>query len=281
MVRQYGILGWPVAHSLSPPMQEAAFRHCGLEASYVRVAVPEDGLAECVNRLRQEGWSGWNVTVPHKEGIVPLLDEVAPEALAMRSVNTVANRDGRLVGCSTDGHGLAMALREAFGLEFRGLRIAFVGAGGAVRAVAGHLAALGVAEMRFLNRTSERAAALAADLRTLGFACQASAFSLGDASALAGAGLLVQGTSLGLHDDDPLPVDPALIPADTPVFDMIYRETPLLRAVRTRGGQAADGSGMLLHQGAKAFEFWTGRPAPLETMRAALQEARRQAAGAR
>ena len=278
MVRQYGILGWPVAHSLSPLMQEAAFRHCGLPARYERIAVREAELAECVGRLRREGWSGWNVTVPHKEAIVALLDEVAPEALALRSVNTVANRDGRLVGCSTDGHGLAMALGEAFGIALPGLRIVFVGAGGAVRAVAGHLAKLGVAEMRFLNRTRDRAETLAADVRKLGQPCQTAAFSLDDPAALEGIDLVVQGTSLGLHDDDPLPIDPGAIPLQVPVFDMIYRETPLLKAVRHRGGRAADGAGMLLHQGALAFEFWTGRPAPLEVMRAALEEARRQAA---
>lgn len=275
-VRQFGLLGWPIAHSLSPVMQEAAFRHFGIAARYVRVPVISDELGACVQRLRNDGWDGWNVTVPHKRSVIPFLDEVEPMALRMQSVNTVVRVGDRLVGSSTDGYGLEKALLEAFGLQVPGCRIAFVGAGGAVRAVAGHLALAGARRLTMLNRTIENANQLADAIAALGSSCSLSVAPLSAAAvALQDHDVVVQGTSLGLDDRDPLPLDPAALPAGVPVFDMIYRDTPLIRAARDRGHPVADGLAMLLHQGALAFHRWTGKEAPVEVMRAALLEARR------
>jgi shikimate dehydrogenase len=274
-IRQFGLLGWPLAHSLSPVMQEAAFRHLGIPASYVRVPVPGDGLEACIQRLRDTGWAGWNVTVPHKGAVIRFLDEVEPLALRMQSVNTVVRVGDRLLGTSTDGYGLEQALLEAFNLPVAGRRIAFIGAGGAVRAVAGYLALAGARQVTLLNRTIEHASQLAAAVRTLGSACTVSVVPLSQAAAaLPGHDVVVQGTSLGLQDGDPLPLDPGAIPGGMPVFDMIYRETPWLQAARERGHPAADGLAMLLHQGALAFSRWTGQAAPVDVMRAALLAAR-------
>ena len=274
-IRQFGLLGWPIMHSLSPVMQEAAFRHLGIPARYVRVPVTSDELGACVHRLRETGWDGWNVTVPHKGAVIPFLDEVEPLALRMQSVNTVVRLGDRLIGSSTDGYGLEQALLEAFRMPVAGCRIAFIGAGGAVRAVAGHLALAGARRVTLLNRTVKNARQLAESVVALGTPCALSVAPLSAAAAaLQGHDVVVQGTSLGLQDQDPLPFDPAALPAGVPVFDMIYRDTPLLRAARGRGHPVADGLAMLLHQGALAFSRWTGQEAPVEVMRAALLDAR-------
>ena len=279
MTARYAILGYPVTHSVSPAMQSAAFAAAGLDASYTPVAVPPGELAAAFRRLRDEGYGGWNVTVPHKEEATRLMDELDASAGVPGSTNTVVVRNGRLHGHSTDGLGLLAALREAFALDVAGHTVALVGCGGAARAAAFALAGAGAARLLLVNRTVERATALACDLRNAGLRAETACFSPADAQldgALANAELLIQGTSLGLHDGDPLPLPAEWIPAGRPVMDMIYRATPFLQAAAARGCPIADGAGMLLHQGAASFTLWTGLPAPVEAMRTALAGALRE-----
>jgi shikimate dehydrogenase len=258
-------------------MQSAAFRKLGLRASYELIETPPAQLGAVVARLRDQGYAGWNVTVPHKEHVLSFLNEVVPEAQSAGSVNTVVNRDGVLRGYSTDGYGLAAALRESFGVEVRGRRFLFLGAGGAACAAVVWFASLDAAEICIVNRTLGKAERIAARARAIApkcrVRCSAGADQDGLRSALAGVDVVIQATSLGLHAGDPLPMDDALLTPGGAVMDMIYRRTPFLDAAARRGCRTADGSGMLLYQGARSFELWTGCVAPVAEMRAGLAAA--------
>ena len=273
--KQYVVIGDPVAHSLSPGMQNAAFRALGLPAEYNAVRVVKEDLPAFV-RDASDRLAGFNITVPHKNNILPFLAEIEPTARAAGSVNTVRVRDdGSLHGFSTDGYGLETAVREAHGPALKNAVICFIGCGGVTPALAFHAASAGAGEIRILNRTEEKARELAARLRTLYPALRSEGASLSEAGDfLRNADLTVQCTSLGLKAEDPAPVDPALLSPGTFLFDLVYRETKILAGARSRGIPCADGLAMLLHQGAKSFEIWTGREAPVEEMRRVLfQEA--------
>lgn len=270
-VKKYVVIGDPVGHSLSPGMQNAAFRALGIQAEYTAVRVLKEDLgafaADASKRL-----AGFNITVPHKNNILPFLAGIDPTARASGSVNTVkVQEDGGLYGWSTDGYGLEHAVLEAGGPALKGTTICFIGCGGVTPALAFHAAAAGAGEIRILNRTVEKAQMLSRQLggHFGGLRCQgASLACAGDF--LKGAELTVQCTSLGLKEDDPAPVDPALLSRETFLFDLVYRETKILAGARARGIRCADGLAMLLHQGAKSFEIWTGCEAPLEEMRRVL-----------
>jgi shikimate dehydrogenase len=283
-IKKYALLGWPVAHSVSPQMQEAGFRALGLSATYELIATPPAELGQTIARLREEGYAGWNVTVPHKEEVGQYLDELDPASIRAGSVNTIVNCQGRLTGTTTDGYGMERAVEESFGLSLPGATVVFIGTGGASRAVAVHFASLGVRRLVLANRTAQKAEVLAEHIRSVAPQCEIRVLSLGgDAdqlqSELQQASLLIQATSLGLHEGDPLPVSPDILPPSVAVMDMIYRLTPFQAAAAARGCQVADGRGMLLHQGVRSFELWTGcQASPLEAMRAGLELALSQKA---
>jgi shikimate dehydrogenase len=270
------VLGYPVAHSLSPAMHQAAFAAAGVNAVYLPWAVAPDCLAAAVQGLRaMENLLGVNVTVPHKEAIVPLLDGLTPEAEAVGAVNTLLPREGRLLGDNTDGAGFLAALREDLGDEVRGLTAAILGAGGAARAVAMSLARAGACRLVLLNRNVDRAKRLADLVAARHPGCQVTAQPLHLGSKItevAEIRLLVNTTSVGLQPNDPPLFDYASLSAPIVVCDLIYNppETPLLRAARAQGCPAGNGLPMLVHQGALAFERWTGKPAPVQAMREAL-----------
>ncbi len=281
--QRFAVLGFPVSHSLSPVMQNAGFAACGLDADYESLEVRPDELKKTFSQLQRNGFSGWNCTVPHKEQAFLLVDDTSPEARRIGCVNTVIHRNGRLEGHSTDGYGLLTALAEAFALEPEGRTILLAGCGGAGRSAAFALAARRPAELILANRTVAKAEALARELTAAGLPQppRLTVLSLADrsglAAALARADILIQATSQGLKPEDPPPFDLDLLPIAGPVvLDMIYRSTPLLRAAAARGCRIADGSGMLLHQGARSFTLWTGVAAPVEAMRQALLGALRQ-----
>jgi len=270
----YAVIGDPVAHSRSPGMQQAAFTALGLPAQYTAIRVRPAELPEFVARARQE-LAGFNATVPHKETLLPLLDEISAEAEAAGSVNTVINRAGRLCGETTDGIGLEQALREAFGVLPQRERFVFLGAGGTVRATAAHLLRRGAAAITFVNRTPAKAEALCAKfaiafpLAELRVAVPADRAAVG--AAVKTATVVIQATSLGLRDGDPCPLAEEFFLPEVCYYDTIYRATAFLGQARRRGCRGADGLGMLLHQGAASFRIWTGREAPLEAMRRALR----------
>ncbi|HEY6876393.1 MAG TPA: shikimate dehydrogenase [Polyangiales bacterium] len=280
MSATYGILGWPVEHSRSPALHSAAFRARGLEAQYVCFPVHPDDVADAVRGLKALGVRGANVTVPHKEAVIRWLDAVTPEARAIGAVNTIVREVDKLVGHNTDAQGLARALDDA-GVELSGARVLVLGAGGAARATVVGLAQRGASRIAVAARRLEQAQALVRDLTD---ACAPSVLAATDMSRaeltreLRETTLLVQSTSATLASSPDAAGFAAslaieLLPAQATVIDLVYRprETTVLARARERGLRAVDGLGMLLHQGALAFELWTHMPAPLDVMRATLE----------
>ncbi|MGH9277071.1 MAG: shikimate dehydrogenase [Acidimicrobiales bacterium] len=269
--RLAAVIGHPVGHSLSPAMHNAAFRARRLDWAYVAFDVTPDALAAAVSGMRAFGLGGLSVTIPHKEGVARLVDELSGTAEALGAVNTVvAGQNGRLRGENTDGAGFLRALREGDGFDPAHRRCLVVGAGGAARAVVKALADAGASEVVVANRTRSRAEAivgLAGDCGRVGVAEEA-----GEAD------LVVNATPAGMAGsglEDALPLDPAHLGPGQLVVDLVPNPaiTPLIEAARERGATAANGLGMLVHQAALAFRFWTGEDAPVDVMaRAALAE---------
>lgn len=271
--RIVGVLGDPVAHSASPAMHNAAFEAARLNWVYVACHVPASRLDGAVRGARDLGWVGLNLTVPHKVAVMPLVDRLDEEARLLGAVNTLRFRaDGLIEGFNTDGYGLARALEEEFGIQLTGRRVLVLGAGGgAGRALAVKCALEKVAVLYLANRTMERMDDVVRRARQLGTCVEPVA--LADVMrVLDKVEVIINATSVGLRPGDVLPLQPQ---RHHLVYDTIYNppETGLLRAARRVGARAANGLGMLLHQGARAWEIWTGRPAPLDVMRRALQAA--------
>lgn len=275
MTTYVGLFGWPVAHSRSPQMHNAAFIHLGVDWEYLLLPVAPSDVQDAVAGIRALRFAGVNVTVPHKQAVMPALDDVRDDARAIGAVNTIVNRDGRLIGHNTDAAGFLRALREA-GFSPTGCRAVVLGAGGAARAIVYALLSED-AQVTIANRTVERATALAQRSSEY-FDAEPAVVPLSTtddlAGAIAAADLLVNATSVGMSpavDADPLPAEITLPPTIT-VYDLVYspRNTKLLQRAHAAGVTAVDGLGMLLHQGAVAFELWTGRDAPIDIMRAAL-----------
>ncbi|MDD3694551.1 MAG: shikimate dehydrogenase [Lentisphaeria bacterium] len=279
VLQRYALIGWPVAHSSSPLMQEAAFRAVGLEASYELLPLPPEELAATIPKMLALGYKGWNVTIPHKEAVLPLLQYLDKEAELIGSVNTVLVKNGELHGYSTDGYGLQAALQRNFNLQLPGSRVFFLGCGGAARAAAAHAAIHQAEEIVLSNRTEARALTLAADLKRLAPNCKVRVMPLDDedgiAKILPEMQLLLQCTSLGLKEDDPLPINPKIVPPSLPVFDMVYDETSFQKRLKEQGNLVRPGWDMLIYQGCRSFELWTGLPAPEAAMRLALQKSGR------
>ena len=271
--RLVGLIGWPVAHSCSPAMHNAAFAALKLNWSYVPLPVRPEALAAAVAGLAALGFRGANVTVPHKEAVVPLLDSLSPEAARINAVNTiVVEEDGRLVGHNTDVAGFIAALRQS-GFSPEGRAAVVVGAGGAARAAVHGLLGAGAARILILNRSSARAEKLISELGTddrvqaLPLTPEALVESAQEAD------LLVNATPVGLWPNAEASIWPmeVPIPARITVFDLVYNpvETLLLRQARAGGARTIPGLGMLISQGAAAFQLWTGIDPPLDAMRAA------------
>ncbi len=282
MTLRLGIIGYPLGHSASPAFQQAALDHLGLDATYEAWPVEPERLAERVRQLRDADLLGFSVTVPHKETVMPLLDEVDAAARDIGAVNTVVHRDGRLVGANTDLDGFLQALRDDGAYDPCGCSALLLGAGGAARAVAYALLAEGAARVAIANRSPGRARILAQELSAR-FPARVDTLTL-DPEALApmlaaaSVDLLVNCTSLGMAqgpDPDASPIPAALIPARTLVYDLVYNpaETPLLAAARRAGARTLGGLPMLVYQGAAAFRMWTGREAPVDVMMRAASQA--------
>lgn len=282
--RLYGLLGRPVSHSISPPMHEAAFQAQGMNCRYQAFHVEPEALPAALAGLKALGLAGVNVTIPHKEAILPLLDEVTENARLVGAVNTIVHRNGRLIGYNTDGWGFLCALEEA-GLRPLGMRAVVLGAGGAARAIASHLILAGAAHVAVLNRTALKAERLVAELtESLREAKGAPeelppfvADTLAAEPLIRAADLVVNCTSLGMGEqaaESPL-ADPAWLRPGAIVYDTVYTpaETRLLREAQAAGCQAIGGLGMLVHQGACAWEYWFGRRGPTSIMWAAAKAA--------
>lgn len=269
-----GVIGDPVAHSISPAMQQPAFDALGIPATYELWHTVTEDLPARIDSLRSPDVLGASVTVPHKVAVMALLDEISPLARRAGAVNTVINRDGHLTGDNTDAHGFGVSLKEACP-DVQDRRALILGAGGAARAVVLALEALGVQQITLANRRLDRAEALAADLAPMSL----TVIGMDEAaltSALPNALVLINATSLGWHKGEtPIPLEwLQWLPSGAVVADLTYRDTDLLEAARARGFATLDGLGMLVNQGARAFQLWTGREAPVQTMLDAARRAR-------
>ena len=274
----YAVIGCPVSHSLSPVMHNAALKALGLDAEYIAVLVPKEEL-EAFTLDARKNLAGFNITVPHKNAVIPFLDEISRDAELSGSVNTVTVSDGKLSGTSTDGYGLEAALAESFRYVIRDSSVTFIGCGGVVKALTFHFALHGIRKIHLLNRTLETAEKLAATLKEEFPLLSVATASISDdekvGTFLNDSRLAVQCTSLGLKPEDPSPIRPELLPRDIFFYDTIYKRTKLYAYAEEHGIPAASGLSMLLHQGAKSLSIWTGLEAPVEVMRKALLDAAR------
>ncbi|GAB4160923.1 MAG: shikimate dehydrogenase [Candidatus Promineifilaceae bacterium] len=276
-----GVIGWPVRHSLSPAMHNAAAAALGLNLVYVPLPVTAPELAAAVRGLRALGFLGANVTIPHKQAVLPLLDEVDEAAQAIGAVNTIAVRSGRLWGANTDWSGFLADL-QALGVDVAGKKALVLGAGGSARAVAYALASAGAA-VRVLARRLAQAEQLAAALAPhLPLAQPILCRPLTKVAAETAADLVVNTTPLGMSPDEDGCVWPegVPLPAGAFVYDLVYvpPRTRLLQMAATAQQPHANGLGMLLRQGAQAFQLWTGHEPDLGVMAAAVAEVGRSQA---
>ncbi|HTC18002.1 MAG TPA: shikimate dehydrogenase [Stellaceae bacterium] len=257
-MKKAGVMGWPVAHSLSPALHQFWLREHGIAGSYESLAVPPDRLAGALRALAAKGFAGCNLTIPHKETALPLMELLDPAARRIGAVNTVAvGPDGALSGYNTDGYGFIENLRaEIPGWKADAGPAVVLGAGGAARAILDALIRAGAPEIRLANRHRARAEDLA---KAFGGAIKVADWQ-DRQRALAGAALLVNATSLGMEQNPPLELDLAGLPQGAAVCDIVYAplETALLKRAKARGLRAADGLGMLLHQARPAFKLWFG-----------------------
>lgn len=256
MKKWYAVIGDPIHQSMSPFMHDGWLLEQGMDATYIPHHIQPAHLTEAVHSLKRLGCSGWNVTVPHKTAIIPLLDEIDETAKQMNAVNTVkVLPDGRLKGYNTDGSGFVYALEEQFGPGCSKGKVLVIGAGGAAKGICFGLLAKGYGPITITNRTVEKAAELAEQLP------DAQVLSREDAErTIEDFDLIVQTTSVGMNFSDAgMPLDPSLVKEGTIVCDIIYNplETAFLRAAREKGAKTMNGIGMFVHQGAIAFTRWT------------------------
>lgn len=280
-MKRVGLIGQGLKHSLSAVMQQAALDHHGLDARYELWDTRPEEVEQRVGSLRDEDSLGANVTVPHKQAVIPFLDELDGVATRAGAVNTIVRREGRLTGHNTDVTGFTCAVQEA-GFDMRGARAAVLGAGGGARAVTLSLVEGGAGSISISDADAGRAEALADDLRQLAPAGVVIAWTRWGEDAfgrsLRDCGLLVNCTPVGMRfgpAEGESPVAADRIPPGCLAFDLVYNpeETPFLAAARSRGARTAGGLAMLVYQGAASFRLWTGLEAPVEVMFRAAREA--------
>ncbi len=278
MTKIVGILGNPIGQTLSPVMHNSAFRALGLDWIYIPARVRPSDLGAALRGIRAMGWAGINLTIPHKERATRLVDRASREARLTGAVNTIVCTPRGLVGHNTDGSGYVTALGEDLGFDPRKKRVVMLGSGGAARGIAVALLSRGASRLTILNRTSRRASTLA---RRLGRGFRGSHIAWGGLSredvsrAFVEADLLVNATAVGMGGTAHRGLPLKELPGAAIVSDIVYRpmRTPLLVAASRIGLRTHGGLGMLLHQGAEAFELWTGEQAPIDVMRRALRRA--------
>ncbi|GIG26858.1 shikimate dehydrogenase [Cellulomonas denverensis] len=274
-----GLIAYPIRHSMSPRMHNLALAELDLDYAYLAFEVDTDQLADAVTGLRALRVRGWNVSMPNKMAILPLLDDLSPAARMVGAVNTVVNDDGHLTGHVTDGIGYMTALREA-GIDPAGRRITMIGAGGAGTAIAIQAALDGVERIDIFNRRDAVWPVAEHTVQTIAEQTSATAVlhDLDDIedfrACVAASSVLANATNVGmgtLKDLSPLP-DPEVLRPDLFVSDVVYSpaRTLFLAQAEAAGCRTMNGLGMMLHQGAAAFELWTGTPMPLNQIRAEL-----------
>ena len=277
-----GVIGQPVAHSLSPEMQNAALAESKLKMRYARFEIAPDELRTALEFLPRLDFVGVNLTVPHKIAALELVNDLDEAARAIGAINTIKIEDGSLRGFNTDGKGFSRAIREEFAVDLRDLRILVLGAGGAARAIARQCAKENCERLVIANRDAAKAAALVDQLRSffagprvLGPVARLQSITLDEAALrfqIANTDLVVNATPLGLNRHDQPPISARLLAPHLMIYDTVYSSGPtaLVSGAIEAGARAANGTSMLLYQGALAFEIWFDQAAPLEAMRKAL-----------
>jgi shikimate dehydrogenase len=276
MTKRVVLIGHPVAHSLSGAMQQAAFDELGIDATYELWDRAPIELAEAVGSLRGDEFLGANVTIPHKERVVPMVDRLTEEGSATGAVNTITRESKRLVGHNTDVAGFKVALDRLVGRQKMPKQAVVLGAGGGARAVVFGLIREGFTRVIVFNRHLHRAEGLVKHFGRTAAHMELRAMPWHESiieSEIAKTKILINATSIGLTADvSPVPAE--VLNDELLVLDLIYARTQLLRDAEAVGATTLDGELMLLHQGAAAFTLWTGQPAPLELMQSKLAEAR-------
>jgi shikimate dehydrogenase len=277
-----GVFGDPVAHSLSPQMQNAALRACKIKMQYARFHISPNELKDALKIVRELGFVGFNLTAPHKIPALDLVDSRDEVADRVGAANIIAIETDKLRGYNTDGRGFSRAIREDFSVDLRDLRVLVLGAGGAARAIAMQCARENCERLVLANRAFEKAKTLTEELReffsgpkVFGPVPRLQAIRWEEAafrSQIGNLDLIVNATPLGLNHADPSPLPARLLAPHLMIYDTVYSDhrTPFISAAIEAGARAANGLSMLLHQGALAFEIWFGRDAPIEAMRNAL-----------
>jgi shikimate dehydrogenase len=266
--RIVGIFGSPIEHTLSPAMHNAAFVKMGLDMFYLAFHVSPQDLSDALKSIKALNMAGVNITVPHKENVIPLLDRVDEEAAFIGAVNTVVLSEGILTGYNTDGRGFMSSLSEG-GILVDGKHVGIIGAGGAARSI-GYYVSEKASRLSLFDINKAKAEKLVHDLSTI--RSNVSYQTIDDMKNL---DVVINATPLGMRPEDPLPVKPELITPDMIICDLVYKNTTLLQVAADKGAKTLDGSGMLLWQGVLAFELWTGIKPPVDVMRDALMSGMR------
>lgn len=267
----YGVIGDPIRHSRSPVMLSRAFKESGVNGAYGAFHVAPERLGDAIRGIRALGFRGLNVTIPHKIEVMAYLDEIDESARAIGAVNTIVNEGGRLTGFNTDGIGYVRSLKEEAEPDLSGKRIVVLGAGGAARGIVWALLRESPAEVLIANRTDARADELAAAFASGGSLKSVPWHLL--AEACGAADIVINTTSVGMSPQtEAVPADPSWLRPGAVASDLIYNPltTAFLRGAERRGCRIHGGLGMFVYQGAYAFEYWTGRPAPAAVMREAV-----------
>ena len=273
-MKKLAIIGNPISHSLSPAMHNAALNFLDIDSEYITIHLEKDCLERFIAEAGRE-FSGFNVTVPYKTAVIPFLDIVEEKCLLSQSVNTVViDKTGKLYGQSTDGYGLEKALEEIFHVLPRDINLFFIGCGGAAKAAAVHFLKKGVKSLIFANRTIANAVEFVEKLARQYSKTKITFCSLTDHDKINEFldlnPIVIQSTSLGLAENDQSPLAPELFRAGLRVFDMIYHKTNFLRLAENKKCLCGDGRLMLLYQGARSFNLWTGIEPPIEIMKKTL-----------
>lgn len=268
------VLGYPVSHSASPQMHQAALDALEINITYIRLEIEPGNLSESFELMRGLGFLGCNVTVPHKLEAMECCDELSPSVKILGVANTIHFKDGKTFGYNTDGAGLIQALEEDFGLAVKGSNILVLGAGGgAGKAIATQLNSEGCERLYLSNRTVKKIEILARDLTKT----ETEVFTLGITAdelerAVKDVQIIINASSMGMKPDDDLPLPSHCLTSEHKVYDAIYNPplTKLLESARNNGGGISNGLSMLIHQGAISFEIWTGKKPDAALMRAAI-----------
>lgn len=268
----YGVFGDPVAHSRSPLMLNRAFQSCGIDAAYAAFHVLPEQLEQAIQGIRALQFGGVNITIPHKVQVMQYLDEIDEGARIIGAVNTLVNDGGKWVGYNTDGIGYVRSLKEETGFSLQDKTLLVIGSGGAARGIVYALTQENPAKIWIANRTLDKAEALA---REMGKYAETSYISLERVRDLKALDFIVNTTNVGMHPHtEQSPLDPEIFHEQMVVSDIVYTpsKTKMLKEAEAKGCQIHGGLGMFIYQGAYAFEYWTGCVAPIEQMKAALEE---------